>query len=94
MKTFLLQEDLFFPHTTVQNLLWDALHNQVEPVLNRWPLNKLREKSLQAAMTHIHYEDEASRYMTIGCVEKVINLEIWQYVQYYYYLDHKLHSYL
>ncbi|KAH9716425.1 Camelliol C synthase [Citrus sinensis] len=68
------KEDLFFPHTTVQNLLWDALHNLVEPVLNRWPLNKLREKSLEAAMTHIHYEDEASRYMTIGCVEKPLNM--------------------
>ncbi|KAK9229898.1 hypothetical protein WN944_022864 [Citrus x changshan-huyou] len=68
------KEDLFFPHTTVQNLLWDTLHNLVEPVLNRWPLKKLREKSLETAMNHIHYEDEASRYMTIGCVEKPLNM--------------------
>jgi hypothetical protein len=24
-------------------------------------------------MKHIHYEDENSRYITIGCVNKVVN---------------------
>ncbi|XP_052300701.1 beta-amyrin synthase 1-like isoform X2 [Citrus sinensis] len=74
MRHLCAKEDLFFPHTTVQNLLWDTLNNLVEPVLNRWPLKKLREKSLETAMNHIHYEDEASRYMTIGCVEKPLNM--------------------
>ncbi|KAH9667968.1 Amyrin synthase LUP2 [Citrus sinensis] len=74
MRHFCAKEDIFFPHTTVQNLLWDTLYNVVEPILNRWPLNKLREKSLEIAMNHIHYEDEASRYMTIECVEKPLNM--------------------
>jgi hypothetical protein len=44
-----------------------------EPLLTRWPLNKLvREKALKLTMKHIHYEDENSRYITVGCVEKVI----------------------
>ncbi|XP_062078521.1 beta-amyrin synthase-like [Humulus lupulus] len=44
-----------------------------EPLLTRWPLNKLiREKALQVTMEYIHYEDENSRYITIGCVEKVL----------------------
>ncbi|KAK4476340.1 hypothetical protein RD792_015489 [Penstemon davidsonii] len=43
-----------------------------EPLLTRWPFNKLREKALQVTMKHIHYEDENSRYITIGCVEKVL----------------------
>ncbi|KAF7842405.1 beta-amyrin synthase [Senna tora] len=42
-----------------------------EPLLTRWPLNKLvRKKALQVAIKHIHYEDENSRYITHGCVEK------------------------
>ncbi|PON60954.1 Terpenoid cyclases/protein prenyltransferase alpha-alpha toroid [Parasponia andersonii] len=32
----------------------------------------IREKALQTAMKHIHCEDENSRYITIGCVEKVL----------------------
>ncbi|KAH1069636.1 hypothetical protein GYH30_007003 [Glycine max] len=44
-----------------------------EPLLTCWPFNKLiREKALQVTMNHIHYEDENSRYITIGCVEKVL----------------------
>ncbi|GMN62235.1 hypothetical protein TIFTF001_031324 [Ficus carica] len=42
-----------------------------EPLLSRWPLNKfIRERALQVTMKHIHYEDENSRYITLGCVEK------------------------
>lgn len=67
-----LQEDMYFPHPLVQDLIWDALYLFVEPFLTRWPLNKLvREKALRLAMKHIHYEDENSHYITIGCVEKV-----------------------
>ncbi|KAL9252570.1 Beta-amyrin synthase 1-like protein [Drosera capensis] len=45
----------------------------VEPFLNHLPLNKLiRKMALATAMRHIHYEDENSRYITIGCVEKVL----------------------
>ncbi|KAJ4718763.1 Terpene cyclase/mutase family member [Melia azedarach] len=58
------------PHTSVQKLLWDTLYNVVEPPFNRWPFKNMREKALELTMNHIHYEDEASRYMTIGCIEK------------------------
>ncbi|KAE8730054.1 Beta-amyrin synthase [Hibiscus syriacus] len=64
------KEDLYYPHTLLQILLWDSLYTFVEPLLNRWPFNKLREKALKLTMDHIHYEDERSRYITIGCVEK------------------------
>ncbi|KDP37001.1 hypothetical protein JCGZ_06057 [Jatropha curcas] len=41
-----------------------------EPLLNSWPFNKLREKALNQTMLHLHYEDEVSRYITIGSIEK------------------------
>ncbi|KAL3736986.1 hypothetical protein ACJRO7_025851 [Eucalyptus globulus] len=66
------KEDLYYPHPLIQDLMWDSLYICTEPFLNRWPLNKLREKALQVTMKHIHYEDENSRYITIGCVEKVL----------------------
>ncbi|KAK6284853.1 hypothetical protein POUND7_003805 [Theobroma cacao] len=65
-----LSEDLYYPHTVLQMLLWNSLSTFTEPLLSRWPLNKLREKALQKTMDHIHYEDECSRYITIGGVEK------------------------
>ncbi|KAF4404575.1 hypothetical protein G4B88_005961 [Cannabis sativa] len=38
----------------------------------------IREQSLHKAMEHIHYEDENSRYITIGCVEKpLMMLACW-----------------
>ena len=52
--------------------MWDSLYICTEPLLTRWPFNKLRQKALEVTMKHIHYEDENSRYITIGCVEKVV----------------------
>ncbi|KAL4629217.1 hypothetical protein ACB092_05G292300 [Castanea dentata] len=64
-------EDIYYPHPLIQDLLWDSLYILTEPILTRWPLNKLvREKALKAAMKLIHYEDEITRYITIGVVEK------------------------
>ncbi|KAK7829481.1 beta-amyrin synthase [Quercus suber] len=69
------KEDLYYPHPWLQDLLWDSLYVLTEPLLTRWPLNKLvREKALQVTMKHIHYEDEISRYITVGVVEKAICL--------------------
>nr|POE86730.1 beta-amyrin synthase [Quercus suber] len=66
-----LSEDIYYPHPLIQDLLWDSLYILTEPILTRWPLNKLvREKALKAAMKLIHYEDEITRYITIGVVEK------------------------
>ncbi|XP_010245750.1 PREDICTED: beta-amyrin synthase-like isoform X2 [Nelumbo nucifera] len=64
------KEDLYYPHPFIQDLLWDTLYILTEPLLTRWPFNKLRERALKQTMKHIHYEDENSRYITIGCVEK------------------------
>nr|UTU07507.1 oxidosqualene cyclase 3 [Ailanthus altissimus] len=64
------KEDLYYPHTLIQKLLWDSLYYTTEPLLTCWPFKKLRGNSLQVTMHHIHYEDEASQYITIGCVEK------------------------
>ncbi|GJW66275.1 beta-amyrin synthase, partial [Tanacetum coccineum] len=66
------KEDLYYPHPFLQNLMWDSLYVFTEPVLHHWPFNKLREKALQTTMKHIHYEDENSRYLTVGCVEKAL----------------------
>ncbi|KAK4588776.1 hypothetical protein RGQ29_019685 [Quercus rubra] len=67
------KEDLYFPHPWIQDLLWDSLYILTEPLLTCWPLNKLvREKALHVTMKHIHYEDEISRYITVGVVEKAI----------------------
>ncbi|XP_062110953.1 beta-amyrin synthase-like [Humulus lupulus] len=73
VRHFCAKEDLYYPHPWVQDLLWDSLYVCTEPLLTRWPLNKLiRERALKVTMEHIHYEDENSRYITIGCVEKVL----------------------
>lgn len=36
-----------------------------------WPGKKLREKALKTAIEHVHYEDENTRYICIGPVNKV-----------------------
>lgn len=38
----------------------------------QWPGKKLREKAINSVMEHIHYEDENTRYICIGPVNKVI----------------------
>jgi hypothetical protein len=54
-------------------LVWDGVYMLTEPLLTRWPFNKLRNKAVQVVMKHIHYEDESSRYIVIGGVDKVRN---------------------
>ncbi|KDP25031.1 hypothetical protein JCGZ_22566 [Jatropha curcas] len=67
------QEDLYYPHPLLQDIMWDTLYLFTEPLLTRWPFSSfIRNKALQVTMKHIHYEDENSRYITIGCVEKVL----------------------
>ncbi|CAM9000177.1 unnamed protein product [Rhodiola kirilowii] len=68
------KEDLYYPHPVVQDILWATLHKAVEPVLLNWPGKKLREKALCTAMEHIHYEDQNTRYICIGPVNKVLNM--------------------
>lgn len=66
-----MQEDLYYPHPLVQDALWALLDKAAEPVLMHWPGKKLREQALHTAMEHIHYEDENTRYICIGPVNKV-----------------------
>ncbi|XP_019190489.1 PREDICTED: lupeol synthase-like [Ipomoea nil] len=69
------REDLYYPHPLMQDMLWGFVHHIAEPILGRWPFTKLiREKALKIAIEHVHYEDENSRYLCIGCVEKVLCL--------------------
>lgn len=70
-----LQEDLFYPRPFIQDILWGTMHKVVEPLLIRWPGKKLREKSLRTIMEHIHYEDENTRYICLGPVNKVSLLD-------------------
>ncbi|XP_047307741.1 dammarenediol II synthase-like isoform X1 [Impatiens glandulifera] len=71
------KEDLYYPHTTVQDLLWDGLHYLSEPVMNRWPFNKIRERALKKTIKYMRYAAENSRYITIGCVEKSLQMMCW-----------------
>ncbi|KAJ8471616.1 hypothetical protein OPV22_025959 [Ensete ventricosum] len=68
------KEDLYYPHPLIQDILWASLHKIVEPILMCWPGDKLREKAINTAMQHIHYEDENTRYICIGPVNKVLNM--------------------
>ncbi|KAF5804689.1 putative lupeol synthase [Helianthus annuus] len=61
-------------NTCAKDMVWAILHNVAEPILACWPFSKLREKALKVAMEHVHYEDRSSRYLCIGCVEKVLCL--------------------
>ncbi|KAJ8451277.1 hypothetical protein Cgig2_014049 [Carnegiea gigantea] len=69
------KEDLYHEHPLVQDVLWGFLHHFTEPILNRWPFSKLREKALKTIMEHIHYEDVNSRYLCTACIEKVVSLQ-------------------
>ncbi|KAJ1699481.1 hypothetical protein LUZ63_007993 [Rhynchospora breviuscula] len=68
------KEDLYYPHPMMQDILWATLHKFVEPVLLHWPGNRLREGALNTVIQHIHYEDENTRYICIGPVNKVLNM--------------------
>lgn len=68
------QEDLYYPHPMIQDMLWGFLYHVGEPFLNCWPFTKLRQKALEIAINHVGYEDENSRYLCIGSVEKVLCL--------------------
>ncbi|KAI4353636.1 hypothetical protein L6164_002568 [Bauhinia variegata] len=66
-------EDRYVSHDLMQELFWDTVYMFTEPLLTHWPLNKLvRKKALQVTMNHIQYEDENSRYLLDGSVEKVL----------------------
>ncbi|OQU80185.1 hypothetical protein SORBI_3007G090472 [Sorghum bicolor] len=66
--------DLIYPRTMAQNLVWTFLNKVIEPMLNWWPVNKLRDIALQNIMEHIHYEDETSKYICICPINKALDM--------------------
>ncbi|XP_057869659.2 cycloartenol synthase 2 [Cryptomeria japonica] len=73
-RSMCAKEDLYYPHPLLQDALWAFLHKVVEPLLLQWPGSKLRERALMTVMKHVHYEDENTRYICIGPVNKVLNM--------------------
>ncbi|XWS15968.1 hypothetical protein CRYUN_Cryun34aG0047100 [Craigia yunnanensis] len=66
------KEDIYLPYPMVQILLWDSLYYITEPLLTCWPFTNLREKALQIAIKLVHYEDENTRYLAQGSIQKVL----------------------
>ena len=62
-------EDLYYPHPMLQDVLWGTL-SKVEPILLRSPLRKWANRE---ALKHVVCEDENTRYVDIGPVNKVFN---------------------
>ncbi|KAL7590855.1 hypothetical protein Lser_V15G33497 [Lactuca serriola] len=71
------KEDLLYPHSTLQDLLWDGLQYFVEPIIKYWPFKKLRERALKRTLELLRYSAEESRYITMGFVEKCLQIIIW-----------------
>ncbi|KAH7839805.1 hypothetical protein Vadar_009106 [Vaccinium darrowii] len=71
------KEDNYYPHTFIQDLLWDSLNYVSEPIVNKWPFSKIREKALRKTIKDMRYGAENSRYITIGCVEKSLQMMSW-----------------
>ncbi|KAL6888522.1 hypothetical protein ACP4OV_009548 [Aristida adscensionis] len=68
------KEDLYYPHPFVQDVLWSTIHKFIEPIMLHWSGSKLRKKALDNVMQHVHYEDENTRYICLGAVNKVLNM--------------------
>ncbi|DBA76502.1 hypothetical protein WJX79_001746 [Trebouxia sp. C0005] len=64
------KEDLYYPHPKVQDALWWSLYQAEGLLKGSW----LRKKALAECMKLIHYEDENTRYVCIGPVNKAINM--------------------
>ncbi|CAM0870166.1 unnamed protein product [Alopecurus aequalis] len=68
------KEDLYYPHSWLQDILWASLKKIGEPVLMHWPGNKLRKKALDIVIKHIQYEDETTQYICIAPLNKMLNM--------------------
>ncbi|KAK1605776.1 hypothetical protein QYE76_029449 [Lolium multiflorum] len=68
------KEDLLYPRSKMQNHVFRLLNKFVEPILNCWPVNKLRERALINIMKHVHYEDEETKYLNICPINKALNM--------------------
>ncbi|KAI5670913.1 hypothetical protein M9H77_11277 [Catharanthus roseus] len=70
----LSKNDVLFPHSYIQDVIYDTFYYIGEPIQRLWPFSKLREKALKEIMRHIHYEDENSRYVNLACVQKTFHM--------------------
>ncbi|KAI3829346.1 hypothetical protein L1987_03466 [Smallanthus sonchifolius] len=68
------KEDFYYPHSFLQDALWRSLHYLTEPFLKYW---QLRQRSIDRVVELMRYESEETRYMTIGCVEKSLQMMCW-----------------
>nr|GMD06489.1 dammarenediol II synthase-like [Ipomoea batatas] len=64
------KEDMYYPHSFIQDLLWNTLQYCTEPFMRRWPFKKIREMAMRKAIKYMRYEAEESRYINIGCIIK------------------------
>lgn len=64
------KEDMYYPHPMVQDVLWWALYKAEAVLQGSW----LRRRALAECAKLIHYEDDNTRFIDIGPVNKVINM--------------------
>ena len=64
------REDLYYPHPWLQDAIWWVLYKAENLLLG----SALRRAALREVMTLVHYEDENTRYIDIGPVNKTLNL--------------------
>ncbi|XP_066358596.1 achilleol B synthase-like [Miscanthus floridulus] len=66
--------DTRYQPSAIFNATASCLNTFVEPLLNCWPLNKLRERALSHILEHIHYEDETTQYVGLSPINKALNI--------------------
>ncbi|KAL6644329.1 hypothetical protein ACP70R_015937 [Stipagrostis hirtigluma subsp. patula] len=70
------KEDIRYRPSAIYKAISTCLNTFMEPMLNRWPLNKLRQRALSHVMEHVHYEDETTRYVGLCPVTKMTALNM------------------
>ncbi|XP_066370456.1 achilleol B synthase-like [Miscanthus floridulus] len=68
------KEDMRYRPSAIYKTISKFLNTFVEPMLNSWPMNKLRERALNHILEHIHYEDETTQYIGLCPVTKALNM--------------------
>ncbi|TVU08995.1 hypothetical protein EJB05_42429, partial [Eragrostis curvula] len=73
-RTTCAKEDIRHQPSAIFKSISTCLNTFVEPVLNCWPFNKLRERALSHILEHIHYEDETTQYIGLCLITKALNM--------------------
>ncbi|TVU43315.1 hypothetical protein EJB05_09774 [Eragrostis curvula] len=68
------KEDVYSPHTWIQDCLSDFLYTFGEPFLTLWPVSYMRNRALRQIAEFLKYEDENSQYICIGAVQKALSM--------------------